>query len=92
MKENISLKIESEYIKKKYLHTLKHTGKIPVCLNCKKLFSLGFPNSEEGISDYLICQENYLLCECEYSKMVRNLYVQKEDGLVDMTQYYKVEE
>jgi len=88
MKE-ISLVIEKEEDKKYYFDTLIK-AKIPVCKSCGKLFQYGFPNSEEGLCDYLISQENFLLCECEYHNIVRNLFSQKEDGLVDITPYYLV--
>lgn len=92
MTESISLVFDNDETKNIYFEALKTKGKIPFCKNCGKLFSLGFPNNEIGVSDYLICQENYLLCECEYSKMVQNLYSQKGESLVDITPYYKVEE
>jgi hypothetical protein len=89
MTEKISLYIADNHIRNVFFNSLKLAG-VPVCKNCNKLFSLGFPNNEDGISDYFIAVENSLVCECEYSKLVENLYNQKDDGLVDITAYYKV--
>lgn len=89
MKE-INLLIKEEENLNFYFNTLRDRGKIPICKSCGKFFQYGFPNSEEGICDYLISQENLLLCECEYHNIVRNLLNQKEDGLVDITPYYLV--
>lgn len=88
MKE-ISLKIENEEHKQAYFKLLRDEGKVPFCKACGFLFQFGFPNTAEGISDYLICQENLLLCECEYNRIVRNLFSQKEDGLVEIFPYYE---
>jgi hypothetical protein len=92
MKNNIKLIFNKEDTKNIYFDALKKQAKIPFCRNCGNLFQLSFPNTEEGVCDYLICQENLLLCECEYFNIVRNLYNQKGESLVDITPYYKVEE
>jgi hypothetical protein len=92
MVEKINLVFPDEISKETFFTALKKEARIPICLNCKKLFGLGFPNTEEGVCDHLICEENHLICECEYAKMVRNLYASKEDGLIDITPYYRVEE
>ena len=89
MKE-IKLFIEDDGAKKNYFDFLKNQVKVPVCKSCGKFFQLGFDNSEEGVCDYLICQENSLLCECECHQIIRNLVNQKEDGIVDITPYYDV--
>ena len=89
MSNRISLVINNDEAKQLFYEVLRDKARIPVCKNCDQLFSLGFPNTDDGISDYLICQENHLLCECEYSNMVRNLYNQKGEVLVDITPYYK---
>lgn len=89
MVKEISLKIEDEQAKQKFFNLLKTLVRIPVCKNCGKLFGLGFPNSEEGICDRLICEENHLLCECEYFKIVENLFRAKKDGLIDIFKYYQ---
>ena len=86
----VSLIIKSEKAKQSFFDLLKYAVKIPVCKNCGKLFSLGFPNNETGICDRLICEENYLLCECEYFKIVQNLYLTNEDGIVDVFKYYEI--
>ena len=90
MSKKIKLVFENEETKQVYFNALRDKVLIPVCKNCGKLFSLGFPNNDDGMCDYLICQENYLLCECEYFKMVRNLYSQDGEMLVDITPYYTV--
>jgi hypothetical protein len=87
--EYVSLKFEKEEHKEQYLEALVNQAKIPVCKACDKLFQFGFPDTPEGMSDYLICQENYLLCECEYNRIIRNMYSLKEDGLLDITPYYE---
>jgi len=89
MKKIVSLELPSDKHKGEFFRHLRDAGKVPVCKNCGKLFQFGFPDSEDGVSDYLICQENLLLCECEYNKIVKNLYNQKEDGLVDIFNYYE---
>lgn len=63
--------------------------RIPACLNCGKLFDLGFPGTEQGISDNLICAANHMICECEHNNIVRNLYEMKKDGSVDTSRFYK---
>ena len=63
--KKINLIIEDSATKKAFLEVLKNKAHIPVCKKCGKLYSLGFPNNETGIADRLICEENYLLCECE---------------------------
>lgn len=89
MKE-ISLFIEKEEDKFFYFDTLSIKAKIPICKSCGKFFQFGFPNDENGICDFLICQENYLICECEYHNIVRKLMNQKEDGVLDISPYYSV--
>ena len=86
----INLKFEKEDQKQAFFELLKNHVKIPICRNCGLLFSLGFPNSETGLADHLICEENGLICFCEYSKMVRNLYNKaKEDGVIDISLFYR---
>ena len=89
MVQNISLEIKDANVKQAYFEILRDSAKIPVCLNCGKLFGLGFPNNETGISDRLICEENYLLCECEHMEMVRNLYSSAKECLVDISRFYR---
>jgi hypothetical protein len=91
MKE-ISLVIENEEDKNLYFNTLRVEARIPICKSCGKFFQFGFPNDDEGICDFLICQENYLICECEYHTMVRKLMNQKEDGVLDISPYYVVKD
>lgn len=86
--KQIQLIIEDSSVKEKYFDLLRYTAQIPICRNCGKLFDLGFPDTEEGVSDNLICHENDLICSCEYYKMVKNLYNSKEDGVMDTTKYY----
>lgn len=88
--KNINLVISDEVVKENYFYFLKHIISVPVCKNCGKLFDLGFPDTDEGISDNLICHENDLVCSCEYFKMIKNLYNSKEDGIIDITPYYEV--
>jgi hypothetical protein len=87
---HVDLVIHDPIVKERYLNLLRDVGKVPVCKNCKKLFDLGFPDNEDGASDNLICHENDLICNCEYYKMVKNLYNVKEDGIIDITPYYEV--
>jgi hypothetical protein len=89
MKE-ITLVIPNEENLKEYIYFLKNKVKVPTCKSCGNFFQLGFENSEEGICDYLITQENNLLCDCEHYRIVRNLINQKEDGIVDVSAYYLV--
>ena len=88
-KKHIQLKIHDSEVKERYFQLLKRI--VPVCKNCGKLFDLGFPDSIKGVSDNLICHENDLICNCEYSKMVKNLYNSKEDGIINITPYYAKE-
>ena len=88
--KHINLVIKDKVVKERYFNLLVDQGKVPVCKNCGKLFDLGFPDSEDGVSDNLICHENDLICTCEYLKMVKNLYNSKEDGIIDITPYYEV--
>jgi hypothetical protein len=90
MSVKVSLVIDNEETKDIYFNSLKSKAKIPYCKNCDKLFPLGFPNNEDGISDYLICQENYLLCECDYFRKVQELYSQGGDTEIDISGYYGV--
>lgn len=85
----VTLKLDDELQKQTFFELLRDGAKIPYCKACGFLFQFGFPNTDEGICDYLICLENELLCECEYSRIVRNLFSQKEDGLVDILPYYE---
>jgi len=87
---HIRLVIEDPIVKERFFNILRDVGKVPVCRNCKKLFDLGFPDSEDGVADNLICHENDLICTCEYIKIVRNLHNSKEDGIIDITPYYEV--
>ena len=89
MKE-VRLVIENLEVRKTYFEALKDKARIPYCKACGKLFQFGFPDNEQGICDYLICQENELLCECEYNRIVRNLFSQKEDGLIEIHPYYEI--
>ena len=88
MAKTITLEIKDEKIKEAFFSFLKEEVKIPICKNCGKLFSLGFPSNETGICDRLICEENFLVCECEYSKIVEKLYSIEKDGVIDLTPYY----
>ena len=88
--KHIQLVIHDPVVKERYFNLLRDVGKLPVCKNCGKLFDLGFPNTEEGTSDNLICHENDLVCTCEYMNIVKNLYNSKEDGVIDITIYYEV--
>jgi len=88
--KHIQLVIQDTIVKERYFALLRDVGKIPVCRNCSKLFDLGFPDSEDGVADNLICHENDLICTCEYLKIVRNLYDSKEDGVIDINPYYEV--
>lgn len=88
MTEKISLHISDDSIKQAFFESLKSIN-IPICKNCSKLFGLGFPNTDDGLCDYFIAVENLMVCECEYSKLVENLFKQKSDGLVDISPYYK---
>jgi len=88
--KHIKLLIRDPLVKERYFNLLRDIGKVPVCKNCSKLFDLGFPDSEDGVADNLICHENDLICTCEYSSMVKNLYNSKEDGIIDITLYYEV--
>ena len=83
------LKIENDELKDNFFKLLK--ARILVCRNCGLLFEFGFPNTEEGLADHLICVTNKLVCSCEYSKMARNLYSDKKDGLIDVSKFYKKE-
>lgn len=85
--EKINLKLE-EAEKLLYFELMRDQVKIPTCKNCGNLFSFGFPNSEIGLADHLICEENHLICECEYSKIVRNLFSDLKDGVIDISMYY----
>jgi len=89
-KKHIQLVIRDPKVKERFFNLLRDVGKVPVCKNCEKLFDLGFPDSEDGVSDNLICHENDLICTCEYYKMAKNLYNAKEDGIIDITPYYEV--
>ena len=88
MTEKIDLLFKEESQKKAYLEILKGGAKIPSCKACGFLFQFAFPNTEEGMCDYLICFENKLLCECEYHRIITNLYSQHSDGIIDITPYY----
>ena len=85
----MDLKFKDDKIKAEYFRVLKEHVKIPVCYNCKKLFPLGFPNTEEGLQDSIICDQNDLLCKCEYYRIVSNIFKQKNDGTIDITPYYE---
>jgi len=89
-KKHIQLVIHNPKVKERYFNLLIDKGRIPICKNCGKLFDLGFPDSEDGVADNLICHENDLICDCEYLNIVKNLYNSKEDGIVDTTPYYSV--
>lgn len=87
-KVHIKLVIDDPQVKKNYFEFLRDTALIPVCRNCGKLFDLGFPDTEEGVADNLICHENGLICSCEYFRIVKNLFSTKEDGVIDIHTYY----
>ena len=89
-KKHIQLIIHDSAVKERYLNLLIDQGKIPVCKNCGKLFDLGFPDTEDGVADNLICHENELVCVCEHLKIVKNLFNSKEDGIIDTAPYYEV--
>jgi len=86
----MSLKIEDTRVKEKLFNVLKEYCRVPFCKSCGKLFKFGFPNSHEGMVDFLICEENGLTCDCPNFKLVENLYKQKEDGLLDISKFYHV--
>jgi len=86
--KHIKLVISDDSVKKRYCEFIRDIVKIPICNNCSKFFELGFPNTETGILDNLICFENDLICDCEYSKIVKKLYNSKEDGIIDVISYY----
>jgi len=88
-KKEISLIISDSKVKERYLNFLHTEGKVPLCKNCKKLFDLGFPDSETGVSDNLICHENELICNCEHYNIVKNLFNSPEDGVLDISSYYR---
>jgi len=89
LSKEISLVIKDEKIKQEYFNILVDKVKIPICKNCGKLFGLGFPSNDTGISDRLICEENYLVCECEYATIVKKLYSAEKDGVIDVSVYYQ---
>ena len=86
----VTLLFPSEDLKKAYSYILRDEVKIPVCKNCGKFFSLGFPSNEDGLSDYLICSANDLLCDCIHNDVVNRLMKQKGDSLIDISQWYRV--
>lgn len=88
--KKISLVIEDEDTKRKYFELLRDSVKIPTCKNCGKLFELGFPDKEEGVQDYLICKDNFLICECSNYKRIRELYNEKKDKPIDIKDFYNV--
>ena len=88
--DSISLLFPDENTKKVYFLVLKNDVRIPVCKNCNKFFTLGFPSSEEGFLDYMICSENNLLCDCVHNDLVGRLFKQKGDGLVDISPWYHI--
>jgi hypothetical protein len=90
MTKIINLIFETSNQKEVYFEILKDNAGIPVCKSCGLLFQYAFPDSEQGICDYLICFENKILCECEYHRIVTNLYSQKSDGLIDISPYYLI--
>ena len=87
----LDLEIKDPEKKQRYFDILAKDVRIPVCKNCGKLFSLGFPNNEDGLADYLISSENNLICCCEYFIIISKLHNDtKSDGLIDVNKYYKV--
>jgi len=87
--KEVNLIISEECHKKAFFDFLKDTAKIPICKKCGRLFGLGFPRSEDGIADRLICEENYLLCECENLIKVRELFSIEKDGELDISEFYE---
>jgi len=85
----MSLKIENEIMKKTYFEYLRDFVHIPICINCEKLFELGFPKTEEALSDYLICKENDLICSCENYKKFKESCSKQPDDIVDISGFYK---
>ena len=83
------LKIEDDKVKEDYFNFLKEKIKIPICKKCKKLFKLGFPNKEDYLSDYLICEDNDLLCSCENFKELEEKYNSSGDESIDIKNYYE---
>lgn len=81
----MNLLIESSEVKQKYLDMLKK--KIPSCLKCLKLFNLGF--AKESFDDYLICLENDLICNCENSKIIEQMYTSAGNSYLDVSNYYR---
>lgn len=84
----INLKIDSYDLKKKFMDMLHVEASIPKCLNCGFLFSLGFPDSYQGLSDFLICQENNLLCECDNFKKLNEEIKNGKERKITISHYY----
>jgi len=80
---------KDEKIKQTFFEILKHEANFPCCVNCGKLFDLAFPNTEVGLSDNLICHANDLICTCENMKKVEELYKNKKNVSVDVSEWYK---
>ena len=87
--KKIDLKIKDPKVKKAFFKLLKEKAKIPVCKKCGKLFPLGFPNSEAGIADKLICEESQMLCECENFEKIEEMFRAEKDGMLYISKYYK---
>jgi len=81
-------KIKDEKIRNTFFEILKYEAKIPFCLRCGKLFDLGFPNNEAGFCDNLICRANDLICICVNNQKIKELYSKKEDGPIDISEWY----
>lgn len=88
--KGIKLVIEDDLARESFFNILKEKAKIPVCTSCGMLYPWGFPNNDDGICDFIICEENKLICECINFKTVQNLYNQKQDGSLDISKYFKV--
>jgi len=88
--DSITLKFPNDDTRKAYSFILRDDVRIPTCKNCNKFFSLGFPPNEDGLSDYLICSANELICSCIHADVVTRLMNQKGDSLIDITPWYTI--
>ena len=88
--DGLSLKFPEENAKQAYTSILRDDVRVPVCKNCSCFFAYGFPTSDDGLLDYLICSENDLICDCIHHSVIARLLKQKGDSLVDITAWYHV--
>lgn len=86
----MNLKIEDETIKEEYFKMLKNILNIPICLNCKLFFGLGFPKTDKAILDYIICVSNNLVCTCEnLKKLEKDIMNSDNKSHLKIEKYYK---